>query len=119
MTLLLAAVFSSVTHAATCPWADADDVTVSATMKTVTVDGATYPVKGKVARQSFARTLGDCDASDAQETFTKWRLSRRLTNWSVVAGVLTGGTLLPVAIIPAVIAGQKQDQLVTAIESAG
>lgn len=113
------ALLSTTAHAGTCPWGDADGVAVAATGKAVSINGAAYPVKGKLARESFARTLSDCGQSDAREAFTSWRLNRRLTNWSIAAGVVSGGILLPVAIVPAVIAGKRQEQMVGALEGAG
>ncbi len=73
---------------ADCPWASADDLAVSTTLSTVTVNGSTWDVRGDEAREQFRQILEACDSGRASRWFRHWRLRRRAVN-GTAAGVLS------------------------------
>lgn len=111
---------SSSTTPAECVWAGADELDVRATMTRVTINGETYPVRGRKAREDFADLLDACDADGAADEFRRWRALRRGTN---VAFGLSFVPMGPLGVIPvaaaatqAVIAGNVKQAMIDEIE---
>ncbi len=97
-----------------CPWAGEGAPTVEATMTTVTVNGATYAVRGKKAREAFAETLTACNADAGRESLGKWRAARRNANIYGICGpvVLVSAVFMPEFYVAAVFLGLGAGELV-------
>ncbi len=87
---LLVALFTSTllaSSALACPLGNTQR-RVSATMTTVTIDGARWDVAGEVGRASFQNMLLSCGEDSAAGDFDRWRNARVVTNVTGAGGVL-------------------------------
>jgi hypothetical protein len=98
-----------------CPWTG--ELAVSATMRTVTVNGETWLVQGVLGRHQFYDALVSCGASEAALQFTHWRDARVFTNATAVGGVVVDDRAFLGTLAAAVLAGKHKRQMVEALET--
>lgn len=119
--LLAAGLFAAVATPAaasahdSCPWTG--QVWAAATMTTVTVNGATYPVQGQFARTEFHDLLVTCGASEAALQFTRWRDARTITNATAAGGVVIDDRAFLGTIAASLFAGKHKKAMVRALQS--
>jgi hypothetical protein len=117
MHVLFAAFMATTTASAAtaeCAWDTQAAPVITATPNTVTIDGQTWSVQGRYARQRFVRHLEDCGQAHGAAEFVEWRRAKRLTNTTLVAGIAF--PLIWVASpVSAVLSGQQRDRMVVAL----
>ena len=80
---------------------------MSSTVKTLSINGETFDVRGLEQRTRLIDTMNQCGHEDAALAFDSWRLNRRVTNIS--AATVVGFYPFSVGIVSAVRAGNRRD----------
>jgi len=82
----------------TCPWPEGTPLEVEAHVGTVTVNGETYGLVGKIRKAEFARLLGPCGFKTTSNAFNHWRDTRLVFNYIAINSIWILPALgLPVA----------------------
>ncbi|HHO53891.1 MAG TPA: hypothetical protein ENK18_24220 [Deltaproteobacteria bacterium] len=116
--LVLGALTLHNTARAECDWGDEVE-SVYATMTTITINGQIYPVRGQTERSMFAARLRECGVDPrAVKAFEDWRAMRRWTNISGIVGACCFFPALMATPVTAILAGNRQEELLLALQSA-
>ena len=97
----------------TCP--DVSSHPVSATMRTVTINGMVYNIRGNQNRTMFSNMLRQCGQLEAAKQFDQWRFNRRLTNASLGIGLFVFSPTLLASPVTAINAGMKKRNMLNAL----
>jgi hypothetical protein len=96
---------TTVVNDADCPWGSIRSV--SSTIKTLSINGKTFDVRGLEQRTMLIDTMNRCGHEDAALAFDSWRLNRRVTNIS--AATVVGFYPFCVGIVSALKAGKRRE----------
>ncbi|MFT4621510.1 MAG: hypothetical protein ACI8PZ_000162 [Myxococcota bacterium] len=114
--VLVVGLMASTAHAhEQCPWPASTRADAAATLTQVQFRDHHVVVRGVYERRHFERALRVCGETDAAQRFVQWRRLRRLTNWSLVGG-LVAWPVLAITPVAASIAGVRKQQVLRQLE---